>query len=342
MFQFSPKHIPISICALAFFFFTSCSPEKTSPPPAQPNKTTNTSKANLVPKPFPGTGQELLAFVQEQVDQGPRVPGSDAHKRTRDLLLGHLQEFTDSAFLQPFTASVYGSDYECWNIVGQVNPQATERVILCAHWDTRPMADFDPDPSKREDTFDGANDGASGVGALLGLAKHLQSLDLDIGVDIVFFDAEDMGKAGDADMFCIGSRYFSNNLPMEKPLAGILLDLVGDPNAVFPLEGYSQQYAPSLLQLVWKIGTKVAPSHFVFEYKGAVMDDHVPLNEVGIPTIDIIDIQLVGHNDPEAHRQYWHTSHDTMDKVSANTLRSVTDVVWQSLQQLNVTLAGNK
>ncbi len=301
----------------------------------QPNNASTQSKANVMPNPFPGNGEQLRQFAQDQVDLGPRVPGSDSHKRARDMFVSHFEQTLDTVFLQEFTADVYGESFQCWNVIGQIRPEATKRVVLCAHWDTRPMADHDPEHSRRNETFDGANDGASGVAALMGIAEHIKTLDVEFGIDLILFDAEDMGNAGDADMFCIGSTYYSNNLPTVKPVAGILLDLVGDPNAVFPLEGYSQQYAPGLQQLVWRVGQRVAPSRFVFEYYGAVQDDHVPLNEVGIPTIDIIDLQLVGHNDPAEHRKYWHTSHDTMDKVSASTLYDVANVVWQSLQLID-------
>lgn len=203
-------------------------------------------------------------------------------------------------------------------------------MLLAAHWDSRPRADRDSDPAKRDEPVPGANDGASGVAVLLEIARILHANPLDIGVDLVLFDLEDLGTSAQVEAdsaearipFAIGSAAFVRNNPTYRPTYGILLDMVGDRNLRIPKEGYSRAYAPQVVEKVWAAAERVGADAFVDAPGGAVEDDHVPFLRAGIPMIDLIHLPF-----PDT----WHTTADTPDRVSAASLQQVGEVVIEVL-----------
>jgi len=268
-------------------------------------------------------GDSVLNHVRAQLAYGPRNPGSKGHSDCMEFLLAFLKERADTAFLQPFSATVYGKTYQMANIVASFSPEKSDRILLCAHWDTRPISDEDNDPSKRTMPILGANDGASGVAVLMGIAEILSKKRPDIGVDIMLFDGEDLGLSGDQAGFFQGSRYAGLHYPLQKPRYGILLDLVGDKDAEFRYEPISQQAHSVLVNALWSIAKKRQSPYFIHEVGNSVSDDHVILNEHGIRTINIIDVNLVGNFGPNQRRKYWHTSNDVIDNLSSKTLEDV-------------------
>lgn len=277
-------------------------------------------------------GDSAYAYVAQQVAFGPRVPNTPEHKACGDYLIDKLGSFVDSTAVQAATVTAYnGASLQMRNIMGFVNPELRPRIILCAHWDTRPFADFDDDPTRQREPILGANDGASGVAVLLELARQMQQHPPPVGVQFIFFDAEDYGRpafegqqSGQNNTFCLGSQYWARNLKPGAYTAdwGILLDMVGAPDAQFHQEGFSMEYAPWLVERVWKTAIRLGYSnYFLFEETGYVTDDHRYINQIGnIPTIDIIDYA--------PHRKrgfgaYWHTHDDDLDVVVPETLEAV-------------------
>jgi Zn-dependent M28 family amino/carboxypeptidase len=216
------------------------------------------------------------------------------------------------------------------NIIGIWNPDATNRILLCAHWDSRPFADHDPDPEKRHLPVDGANDGASGVGVLLEVARQLSIRAPQVGVDIVLFDVEDYGPHQDKpvensnEQWGLGSQYWSKNPHKADYTAkyGILLDMVGATGATFYQEGISMEYAADIVKHVWETGNRIGYSSFFrFENGGYITDDHLFVNKYrNIPTIDIIHQD---RNTQSGFYPYWHTTGDTFDKIDKYTLKAV-------------------
>ena len=261
-----------------------------------------------------------MALTRQQCDFGPRVPGTTAHAKCADWLVTTLQASCDTVLVQTATVqSARSGKVGIKNIVGVINPQASQRLLLLAHWDTRPWADNDPDEANHSKPVMGANDGASGVGVLLQLARQLKADSTTLGVDILLVDAEDMGVDDNEDSWALGTQYWCQHPHVQgyKALFGILLDMVGSADATFTREYYSMQYASGFGDLVWR---HAAGSHFINAQGGAVTDDHVFVNRAGIPCIDIIDMRSDSGTGfcPE-----WHTVSDTMDAISAATLGEV-------------------
>ena len=261
-----------------------------------------------------------LELTRQQCEFGPRVPGTPAHSQCAEWLVARLQESCDTVMVQ--TASVQtarSGKVGIKNIVGIINPQATQRLLLLAHWDTRPWADNDPDPSNHNKPVMGANDGASGVGVLLQLARQLKAAGTTLGVDILLVDAEDMGVNDNEESWALGTQYWASHPHVEgyKALFGILLDMVGSADARFTREYYSMVNAGGFVDLVWR---QAAGGHFINAQGGAITDDHLFVNRAGIPCIDIIDMRSDSETGfcPE-----WHTVNDTMDAISATTLGEV-------------------
>lgn len=273
-------------------------------------------------------------FVASQVAFGPRVPGSEAQLKCADWMQEQLSSNCDTVYRQETT--VTGGDQKqlrCINLIGVIHPLATRRILLLAHWDSRPWAD-QQDPHSQT-AIAGADDGASGVAVLLELSRVLKQspLPADMGIDILFTDVEDYGKSawGD-DSYALGTQYWARNPHIENysAQAGILLDMVGARNARFPLEGYSQQHANAVLQQVWKAAAQAGyASYFVYESGGEITDDHVPVNEIrGIPTIDIINLPA---GSPTGFGAHWHTLQDNMDIIDKSTLKAVGQTLLQYL-----------
>lgn len=273
-------------------------------------------------------------FVNEQVTFGPRVPNSSAHAKCATWLEATLKKYTTSVVLQPFTAKAYdGTTLKCKNIIASFNPKSSTRVLLCSHWDSRPYADNDPDSTYHRTPIDGANDGASGVGILIEIARQLKVLTPAIGVDILLLDGEDYGAPQDegftgTDDWALGSQYWSRypHVPSYSARYGILLDMVGAENAVFTMEGTSMYYAPDIAQRVWSFGASIGYSdYFSTEKTNAITDDHVYINQLRqVPTIDIIQHDP---STPSGFYQYWHTTKDNMKGISKPTLMAVGQTV---------------
>lgn len=270
------------------------------------------------------------AYIETQVNFGPRVPETPAHEACAYWLRGKLASFGWQSQFQEATIESFedGETLDIKNIIGVYKPELTNRVLLCAHWDTRRMAD--QDTARTQEPILGADDGGSGVGVLLEIARVLGENNLDVGVDIVFFDAEDQGRANDPrpdrQTWCLGAQHWSRqpHQMVEKPEFGILLDMVGYSHARFPREGFSAKAAPAVQQAVWKQAQELGYSDlFVQDKAQQLIDDHVYVNEIAdIPTIDIINLPT----NPAANGRfgyYWHTHHDNMDIIGKHTLNAV-------------------
>jgi len=292
-------------------------------------------KGNKVPQ---FDSLEAFELVKKQVAFGPRVSGTPAWASTKEFLSNRLVQSGAVVKHQDFEAKVpTGETLKFTNIIGSFNPEAEKRILLCAHWDSRPHADQEADKSLHNKPIPGANDGASGTAVLLALADVIGKNKLDYGVDIVLFDAEDYGKSGSLEGYCIGSKYFAANNPLtHKPLFGILLDLVGDKEAIYMREEGSVRFASDVVDLVWKFAQSEGNSRFKDFVSHPVYDDHIPLNEVGIRTINIIDAGLIGADSKDPRRNYWHTLKDNMDNISASTLYDLGRVLTGFLYSLKI------
>jgi Zn-dependent M28 family amino/carboxypeptidase len=276
-----------------------------------------------------------FAYVAKQVSFGPRVPGSEAHKACADWLTQKLTEFTDTVYLQPFKARTYDKvTRNGLNIIGSFNPEAKKRVLLMAHWDSRPYADADPDESNHKTPIDAANDGASGVGVLLEMARQMKLQNPGLGVDIVLFDLEDWGPPRqlniyDESYWGIGSQYWSKNPHLYGYQAkyGILLDMVGAKNPSFFIEYHSKRYARYVVDLVWNTAADLGYDEFFIDEDGiGATDDHYFVNKYAkIPSIDIIHQDVNSSN--RSFFEHWHTTADNLDAIDPASLKMVGQVV---------------
>lgn len=266
------------------------------------------------------SGASAFTYLTKQTSFGPRSPNSRGHEACLEYLVATLQGLADRVDRQTFTLTGYqGEILHLTNIVAAFRPAASTRVLLCAHWDTRPRAEHDQNKALRGSPMLGANDGASGVAVLLEIASHLKISAPPIGVDIVLFDGEDYGREGDHEKYLLGSRYFAAHLPPDYvPRFGVLLDMVGDKQLEIPKELSSMRYAPDVVQILWDTARELGVQQFVDLPGEEVMDDHWPLNTAGIKTVDLIDF-----NYPDQTNRYWHTHQDTPDHCSAESLEAV-------------------
>ncbi|MHC2991429.1 glutamine cyclotransferase [Pontibacter sp. HJ8] len=276
-------------------------------------------------------------FVERQVAFGPRVPNTAEHYKAGEWLIETLRSYGAEVQVQSFQAKAFDSKMlNLRNIIATINPGAAKRVVLAAHWDTRPFAD--KDDQNQDKPIQGANDGGSGVGVLLEIARTLHTAEQKpgIGIDIILFDGEDYGQPDESDFpyqndtWCLGSQYWSKNkhVPNYKAQYGILLDMVGAENAKFAREGTSMQYAPNIVDKVWRAGNKIGYSdYFKYTKAPAITDDHFYVNTVGgIRMIDIIEYNM-GAADGDFFGPYHHRHTDTMEIISPNTLKAVGQTV---------------
>ncbi len=309
------------LLTLAFLGTSSCKQEKpqTTEPP--------TPKTVEVPK---FERDSAYHFIEKQVEFGPRVTNTPEHTACKNWLVSRFKSFGAEVIEQNFKATAYnGTILNCTNIIAQYNPENKNRVLLAAHWDTRPVADYDPDEANHDKPIPGADDGGSGVGVLLEIARQLQLNPIDLGVDIVLFDAEDYGESqGDYKTWCLGSQHWGKNLhkPGYRANFGILLDMVGAQNARFTMDETSMTYAPALMRKVWKLAQAMGyGNYFVSEQTQVLIDDHLFINQLtGIPTIDIINRPM---NSETGFGHYWHTLADDMSVIDRRTLRAVGQTV---------------
>lgn len=272
------------------------------------------------------SADSAYSYVASQVNFGPRVPGTSAHKACGEWLSEKLKSFGAEVTEQNATITTFdGTQIPMRNIFARINPEAEKRILLLAHWDCRPWADNDPDETKHSTPVDGANDGASGTGVLLELARILPDTGANVGVDILLCDAEDWGEESNDDSWAMGTRYFAHNLPVKgyMPSAAILLDMVGAADATFMREYFSQLSNPALADQIWSIAKRLGhEGMFVNRMGSAINDDHVELIKAGIPAIDIID-----YREGSGFFSGWHTASDNMDYISKETLGAVGNII---------------
>jgi glutaminyl-peptide cyclotransferase len=262
------------------------------------------------------SGDSAFALLRTQVEFGPRVPGTAAHAAQLAWMTQYLRDRADDVVVQPFThRAANGELLQLTNLFARFRPDAGTRVLLLAHWDTRPTADHDA--LRPDEPNDGANDGASGTAVLLRLADVLSSHSPPIGVDILLVDGEDYGPEM-RDML-LGAQHFAANLPPGyRPLYGILVDMVGDHTPMFPVEGNSARMAPEVVDRVWRVAEQIGlGSVFVRRRTIEITDDHIPLNRAGIRTINIIDFDYGPAN------MYWHTHEDRIENTGPAGLDAV-------------------
>ena len=322
-------HMISRIAAISMLLFLfSCTHEKKEkvPSEAKPERIINVPSFN---------SDSAYTFVKTQIDFGPRVPLTKAHAACAEFLISKLNQSADSVIVQKGIVTTFDEKkLEMKNIIAQFSPQQKRRVLLCAHWDTRPWAD--QDTVRKDEPGDGASDGASGVAVLLEIARQLKQSKPAIGIDIIMLDAEDYGQPDNSpyqrkeNSYALGTQYWAKNPHVQNYYAeyGILLDMVGAKNATFNRERFSMQYASSVLTKVWNMANQIGYSdYFLFRDGGQITDDHYYINTIAnIPCIDIIQ------NDPSTHSgfgSYWHTHQDNMSVIDANTLKAVGQTLLQ-------------
>ncbi len=269
-------------------------------------------------------GEAALRYAAAQVAFGPRVPGSDAHRKAGDWIVEQMKQRGATVVEQRWThVTKAGRKLPLRNILARFNPQSADRVLYLTHWDTRPTADMEPDPADQLTPIDGANDGASGVGLFVALADALQKRPSAFGVDLLFVDGEDYGDFEPLVDVLLGSSYFASHLPEPgyRPVFGVLFDMIGDADLRIPQEINSVQRAPEVVQRVWSKAAEMGRGDVFVPREGqAITDDHIPLLNVGLRVINVIDLDYGPGN------SYHHTLQDTMDKLSAASLKIVGDV----------------
>jgi Zn-dependent M28 family amino/carboxypeptidase len=298
--------------------------------PKEKEKTSEEKKPEIAVPAF--NADSAYEYVHRQVVFGPRVNNTPAHEKCAAYFEQKLRSFGAKVVVQNATMKAFnGTTLKIKNFIASYNPAASDRILILSHWDSRPWADQDPDPKNHSKPIDGANDGASGVGVILEIARQLSITAPKIGVDLLLTDAEDWGPPENVlknedttDWWGLGTQYWAKNPHVEGYSAkyGILLDMVGAPNATFLEEAISLSFASSVVKNIWTIGNNIGYSgYFIFEQGGAITDDHLFVNRIlNIPTIDII------HQDRTTKTgfgAYWHTMKDNMDVVDKNTLKAV-------------------
>ncbi|HEY9489252.1 MAG TPA: M28 family peptidase [Chryseosolibacter sp.] len=311
--------------ALTLLLAAACTPEKSKNQSSEAEK----PPESIIVPPF--NSDSAYHFIAKQVAFGPRIPNTPAHSQTADYFVETLKRYGAEITIQNFQAENYtGRKLDLKNIIATFNPDKSKRILLAAHWDTRPFSDKDPE--KPNATFQGANDGASGVGVLLEIARILSDNPLpEAGVDIIFFDGEDWGERegeqgshdvpdGLQEWWCLGSQHWAKNKhkPNYSAYYGILLDMVGAHNAQFHREGYSMEFAPSIVEKVWGHAQSLGFSHvFVQKTQPGITDDHLFVNTIArIPMINIVHFEPgIGY-----FGTFHHSQKDNLDLISKEML----------------------
>lgn len=311
---------------LSLAILGSCHSNKTTTPA---NITLATNSENKIPV---FNADSAFNFVKAQTDYGPRVPNTAAHKACAEYLTARLKSFGAKTTVQHIEVTTFDNTLiKGYNIIGQFNPDKEKRVIICAHWDSRPWADNDPDPQNHHIPVDGANDGASGIGVILEIARLISVQPPGIGIDCILFDAEDWGPGNDyqgdsrAEHWGLGTQFWSRNPHIKEYKANyaVLLDMVGGQGATFFREGFSKRYASDIVKKIWDTAHSLGYDQFFPQKDGGyVTDDHYFINTIaGIPAIDIVPYH------PECSLSSfgptWHTVNDNIGNIDRSTLKAV-------------------
>ncbi|MCK4956680.1 MAG: M28 family peptidase [Candidatus Cloacimonetes bacterium] len=269
-------------------------------------------------------GEQAFTHLIKQCEIGPRYPGSDEIIICREYIKANLEKSNAKIITQKFSAEINDSKYESENIIARFFPRQSRRIMLAAHYDTRPWADKDSNIDNHNTPIIGANDAASGVAVLLQIATILNKTQpSEFGVDLVFFDIEDMGSYGSNENWCLGSKYFAENIPIREPEKIILIDMIGDKDLEILMEQHSYHDSPILVNQIWEIAAEKGYKQFKRKLGQLIYDDHVPLLSSGLNAIDIIDFDY----------KYWHTLEDTPDKCSSESLQIVGQTLIEFIYQ---------
>ena len=315
---------------LGYFTFTliivSCKNENT-----KQTKSENRPSSFTIPTNF--NADSAYLFIEKQVKIGKRIPNTEPHVKTKDYLVSKFVHYGWITNIQSFDATAFdGKKLKLYNIIASINPEKNKRILLCAHWDTRPFADQEDDMEKKLKPIDGANDGGSGVAVLLEFARSISIAQVkpSVGIDIILFDGEDYGQPDflsmkhQNDTWCLGSQYWSKNphKPNYQAFYGILLDMVGGKNAKFALEGTSRYYAPHIQKKIWDKANSIGlGNYFIYTVAPEIIDDHYYINKLAqIPTIDIIEYDPTNGN---YFGKYWHKHEDNLTIIDKKTLSAV-------------------
>lgn len=321
----------ILLIAMPFFFLVSC---KDTDPTIKSDVTIvpEAKKPSFISPDF--NEDSAFTYVEKQCSYGPRTPGSKSHLKCAEWMLAELKKYTSDAIIYPATVKTFdGKTFTAKNIVASFNKKNTRRIMLSAHWDSRPFAD--QDNQGIDQPIDGANDGGSGVGVLLEIARQMSLKMPNIGVDIILFDIEDYGQPQDSklpnmeDSYCTGSQAWAKKPHVEnyKPYMGILLDMVGAPGAKFAQEGTSLEQATPEVNKIWEVANRIGFANFVYYQKSPIIDDHYYVNKyLHIPMVDIIEYDA---STPSGFSKTWHTHGDVMNNISRETLNTVGQTVME-------------
>jgi glutaminyl-peptide cyclotransferase len=316
-------------------FISACS----NAPKEEEIKTVEAPKQEIPSITSPSFNEDsAYSFLKKQVDFGPRVPGTKAHAACAQYFQNKLKNFGFRVELQQGTVTTFdGSNFQLKNIFASYNSQLSDRILLTAHWDSRPFADSDT--KNVSQPIDGANDGASGAAVLLEIARLIAENKPNIGIDIFLNDLEDYGEPEGGmmlqrkeDTWCLGTQYWAKNKPKEyQPKFGILLDMVGGQNPSFPKEGTSMAYAPEIVEKVWNAAARLGyGNYFINARTGQTTDDHLYINSIAkIPCIDIV------HMDPSTgtYPAFHHTHNDNLNIIEKSTLKMVGQTVMQVIYE---------
>ena len=301
------------------------------------SKASNADTIALAPCPR-FLADSAMLYITEQCAFGPRVTGSDAARRCGDYLVERFKAFDAEVEEQTGTVTIWdGTQLLARNIIAHINPSNPDRILLCAHWDSRPWADNDPDKANYHTPILAANDGASGVAVMLEICRLLQKAPVQVGIDMICFDAEDLGtpqweedRHGSSDTWCLGSHFWAEKARDDgyKARYGVLLDMVGGYGATFSRESVSMQLAQPIVNLVWQLAGQLGYRQFFpLTDSGSITDDHINVNLIaGVPCIDIIPYYREG---PSSFGPTWHTIKDTPDNIDPNVLEAVGQTIAQ-------------